>query len=222
MGALLPGFLAKPSAAPIQTNPLDDEFSIGGTKATVPTGGFINVVIMENNGTWKATEWVFRKTTDLDRTFACVEIVDENGKPKPFIGNKDANPRTHAFTITVPDGPDVVGSYDLTIIIHPNKGCQGTNVDTLTLLSGFGVDNFPVAVDDTYSTNEDTALKVTARNVAVLANDTDVDPGDTKTVTEVNGISAAVGNTIKLPSFGALLTLQADGSFDYDPIGHFD
>ena len=44
--------------------------------------------------------------------------------------------------------------------------------------------------------------------------------GDTKTVVAVNGQSAAVGKTITLPS-GALVTLQADGSYWYDPHGSF-
>ena len=40
-------------------------------------------------------------------------------------------------------------------------------------------------------------------------------------VTAVNGSPAAVGNPVALAS-GALLTLNVDGSFDYDPNGQFD
>src|SRR5207248_6034002 len=51
--------------------------------------------------------------------------------------------------------------------------------------------------------------------------DTDVDAGDTKTVVAVNAQSAAVGTPIALAS-GALVTVQADGSYRYDPNGQFE
>src|SRR5205085_6005456 len=65
---------------------------------------------------------------------------------------------------------------------------------------------------------EDQILLVAAPGV--LANDTDVDAGDTKTVVAVNAQSAAVGTPIALAS-GAVLTVQADGSYRYDPHGKF-
>ena len=56
---------------------------------------------------------------------------------------------------------------------------------------------------------------------AVLANDTDGDTGDTKTVTKVNDADENVGTEIALDS-GALLTLNADGSYRYDLNGQFE
>ena len=50
--------------------------------------------------------------------------------------------------------------------------------------------------------------------------DDDAD-GDSLQVTSVNGSLSDVGTQITLSS-GALLTLNADGSFDYDPNGGFD
>ena len=50
--------------------------------------------------------------------------------------------------------------------------------------------------------------------------DSDVD-SDTLTVTQVNGLGANVGSQITLAS-GALLTLNADGTFDHDPNGQFE
>lgn len=70
----------------------------------------------------------------------------------------------------------------------------------------------------TASTGEANPLIVTAAN-GVLGNDFDPD-GTAVTVTAVNGSSGAVGNTISLAS-GALLRLNADGSYDYDPNGAF-
>ena len=54
----------------------------------------------------------------------------------------------------------------------------------------------------------------------VLTNDSDLNQ-DQLVVTEVNGSSAAVGSQIVLAS-GAQLTVQADGTFDYDPNGQFE
>ena len=54
----------------------------------------------------------------------------------------------------------------------------------------------------------------------VVSNDIDLDK-DTLTVTEVNGSGAAIGNQITLAS-GALLTMNADGTFDWDPNGQYE
>ena len=72
----------------------------------------------------------------------------------------------------------------------------------------------PVANDDVGSTDEDTPLVVSAA-LGVLSNDTDAE-GDSLMVTMVNGSSSDVGTAITLPS-GATLTLNADGSYSYDP-----
>jgi VCBS repeat-containing protein len=65
-----------------------------------------------------------------------------------------------------------------------------------------GINNPPVAVNDAYSTNEDTALNTPAPGV--LSNDTDAD-GDTLTVAKVTN-----------PSHGTV-TLNNNGSFTYTP-----
>ncbi len=64
----------------------------------------------------------------------------------------------------------------------------------------------PIAVDDGYATNEDTSLSVPARGL--LLNDTDVDlPLDTLAVVAGNFTS----------DLGASVTVNANGSFVYDP-----
>ena len=78
-----------------------------------------------------------------------------------------------------------------------------------------GVNDPPTAVDDTGTTNEDTPLNVAAPGV--LANDTDVDPGDTKTVVALNGTGTL---TQALPS-GASVTINANGSYTYNPLSAF-
>ena len=86
------------------------------------------------------------------------------------------------------------------------------------MIFGFATESInepPVAVNDTATTDEDTAV-----NISVLANDSDPD-NNSLTVTAVNGNAIAVGTAITLSS-GALLTLNADGTFTYDPNGQFD
>lgn len=70
-----------------------------------------------------------------------------------------------------------------------------------------------------YGVSENATLSVSGAN-GVLQNDSDAD-GDSLTVTEVNGNGANVGNQITLAS-GALLMVNSDGSFDYDPNGQFE
>ncbi|GAA0650730.1 beta strand repeat-containing protein [Brevundimonas lenta] len=77
------------------------------------------------------------------------------------------------------------------------------------------IDNLPaVAVDDTASTGESAVL-----NGTVVGNDSDPD-GPALTVSAVNGSAANVGTQITLAS-GALLTLNANGTYSYDPNGVF-
>lgn len=73
------------------------------------------------------------------------------------------------------------------------------------------------ANDDEFETSED---DVFSGNV-LDDNSNGVDLGLNIVVTAVNGAAASVGQQITLAS-GALLTLNADGTFDYDPNGQFE
>lgn len=83
-----------------------------------------------------------------------------------------------------------------------------------------GANDGPMAENDSNTTNEDTALASDAAT-NLLANDFDVDLGDTLHVAAVNGVAADVGAEITLAS-GALLTVNADGSYLYNPNGKFE
>ncbi|MDQ3332230.1 MAG: Ig-like domain-containing protein, partial [Planctomycetota bacterium] len=77
----------------------------------------------------------------------------------------------------------------------------------------------PVAKDDAVATDENTVLtgNVLADNGFGADSDADADP---ITVAVVNGNAGAVGTMITLAS-GAKLTVNANGSFTYDPSGAF-
>ncbi|BAZ29674.1 hypothetical protein NIES4074_21210 [Cylindrospermum sp. NIES-4074] len=103
----------------------------------------------------------------------------------------------------------------------PNRSGSGqTYVVFGKRATGLDLNQPPLAIDDAFSTNQD---KVFNGNV-LIANPTapDSDPdNNTLTVTQVNGNAAAVGNEITLTS-GALLILNSNGSFVYNPNGQFD
>ena len=94
--------------------------------------------------------------------------------------------------------------------------------DTATVNIAINVSNIsPVAQDDAVATDEDTPLiggNVFADNGNGIDDDAD---GDPISVIAVNGSGASVGNQIVLVS-GALLTLNANGTFNYDPNGSFE
>ena len=83
----------------------------------------------------------------------------------------------------------------------------GSNVIDNLFGSMVTITNFPVAVDDAYSVNEDNILTVSVAQ-GVLANDSDAD-GDPLTAVLVSGTSSGT------------LALNSDGSFTYTPDANF-
>jgi VCBS repeat-containing protein/YD repeat-containing protein len=101
-----------------------------------------------------------------------------------------------------------------------DDGNGGTDTATVTITIN-GANDAPTAADDAASTDEDTAI--TSGDVfADNGSGADSDPdGDSFTVSEVNGASGDVGGQVTLAS-GALLTLNANGTFAYDPNDAFE
>jgi VCBS repeat-containing protein len=87
-----------------------------------------------------------------------------------------------------------------------NDSQADSNTATVTITVS-AVNNAPVAVNDAYSTNEDTALNRAAPGV--LSNDTDAD-GDNLTAVKVSN-----------PSHGSV-TLNSNGSFTYTPTSNYN
>ena len=104
-------------------------------------------------------------------------------------------------------------------------GENGANPDSDSagqsyVVFGSASNSAPDAVDDTVTTDEDTPLSGSVFADNGNGADTDTD-GDDLTITDVNGRAASVGTSITLDS-GARLTLNANGSFDYDPNNQFE
>ncbi len=118
-----------------------------------------------------------------------------------FGGLATGETDTDSFTYTISDGLDGTDSATATITIN-------------------GENEAPVAQDDAATVAESGA--VSGDVLADNGNGIDEDAnGDTLTVSEVNGVDTNVGTQITLTS-GALLTVNANGTFDYDPNGAFD
>jgi len=121
--------------------------------------------------------------------------------------------------ITVDDNTDLdyetTSNYTLTVEVD-----DGSLTDTATVTVNVNdVNEAPTASDDTATTEEDTEFNVNAAN-GVLSNDTDPEY-DVLTVSAVEGAVTDVGSQVTLTS-GALLALNSDGSFTYDPNGQYE
>jgi VCBS repeat-containing protein len=118
----------------------------------------------------------------------------------PVNGRATVNPDG---TITYTPNPDFCGTDSFTYKACDPAGACDTATVTIHVTC---VNDAPVAQDDSYTTNEDTPLVVSAPGV--LGNDYDVD-GDPLTAVLVSG-----------PAHGTL-ALNPDGSFTYTPNSKF-
>ncbi len=114
-------------------------------------------------------------------------------------------------------GETATDSFTYTI----SDGNGGTSQATVRITIN-GRNDPPVAENDSTSTDADVVLA----NENVLndngnGEDSDPDSNDTLVVTEINGNSSDIGQEITLPS-GALLTLNSDGTYSYNPNGQYD
>src|SRR6185436_1025115 len=102
----------------------------------------------------------------------------------------DANGATASTTLTI----NITGTNDAPIAVADSNGADAVTE------SGVNPGNTPFAGDPSATGN-------------VLTNDTDVDTGDTKAVSEVNGSAANLGNAVT-GTYGSL-TLGANGTWTY-------
>lgn len=99
------------------------------------------------------------------------------------------------------------GFIGLDTFTYTVQGAEGTDTATVTV-NVVNVNEAPAAVNDAYSTQEDTPLTISA--AGVKGNDSDPDAGDTLSAVLVTG-----------PGNGTL-SLNANGSFTYTPGANFN
>ncbi|MBE2169794.1 VCBS domain-containing protein, partial [Cobetia sp. 2AS1] len=130
-----------------------------------------------------------------------------------------------SYTYTLDNTDSVIQALDVgdsltdTFTYEISDGQGGTDTALLTITIN-GTNDAPVATDDASTTDEDTAL-ATADTTNVLVNDIDVDADSALVVSQVNGSGANVGQPVT-GSEGGDFTLNADGSWSFDPSGDFE
>ena len=167
--------------------------------------------------------------SDANGDIFTVSLVNGSGAN---VGQAQAGSTGGLFTIN-PDGSysfdpgtdfDALNTGDtqttaITYTIDDGNG--GTSTATVTVtVNGISPNNPPTAQDDDLATDETTAI-----NGSVFANngngvDSDLD-GDVFTVSDVNNSVSDVGMAVA-GSTGGLFTINANGSYDFDPNGDFD
>jgi len=129
-------------------------------------------------------------------------------------GTYDYDPNGSFETLAVGDTDTDSFAYEV------SDGNGGTATATVTITIN-GVNDAPIAQPDGEITDEDTAFSDSVLTDNGNGVDADPDTTDTLTVTEVNGTAIVSGGTITLPS-GALLTMNDDGTYSYNPNGQFE
>jgi len=173
----------------------DDPTAVDDSPAVGEDSGGTTVAVLANDTDPDTSDVLSVASIDETGTTGDVTLVGGVVTYSPdgqFNALKVGTNGTDTFTYTVSDGNG------------------GTDVATVTVTIT-GANDPPNAVDDTGTTDEDTTLSQIAPGV--LTNDTDPDTGDTKTVTELNGSATLTGTSIE----GAAVTINADGSYSYNP-----
>jgi hypothetical protein len=196
--------------------------------ATTPEDTHIDVPVLDNDTTGEI-EFETRYPTFEQNEGNKVSNTVPGGQGVPLTEEQmmfgvDRLGVPAAATITnvsTPANGTAVLRPDNTIRYTPRANFFGNDTFTYTISNGISSDTAtvsvtvtpvndpPEAVDDRFSTQEETPLM---RNV--LDNDIDVD-GDTLTVVAINGNAGNVGMQINLTN--GTLTLNANGAFTYTP-----
>ncbi|MGI9356057.1 MAG: beta strand repeat-containing protein [Rhizobiaceae bacterium] len=209
----------------------DDLALAGGLQPASAVYGGVNV--FSQSGVGDAQDIL---ETTLTNIFAAVGSNPDTGIVSGILATNGGSVQTIAIasggvaadagddSVLPPDAFDLDGDANTTETI-PFDG-RGVGFDRVVgTSSDIGAFEIPPdqpadAMGDTFSTDEATAINGVSSVFADNGSGADTDPDSPLTVTMVNGNASDVGNQITLPS-GAELTLNADGTFTYDPNGAF-
>jgi hypothetical protein len=186
----------------------DVDAASGNVTATVSVDyGLLNAsagtsgVVLSGSGT---------ATVTISGTLAQInDFLSTNGTSSfGYVPNTDTPPASTTLHLQVNDNGNTGSGGSLSSTIHNS---------TINITA---VDDPPVAQPDAVTTAENAVVNGNVFNNNGSGVDSDVD-GPPLQVSAVNGVSASVGQTITLPS-GAKLTLNANGTFSYDPNGAYN
>ena len=159
-------------------------------------------------------------------TLSITQVEDDPAN----LGKATAGQRGGTFTINADGswsfdpGTDfqslAPGEYRSTGLSYTVSDGQGGTATTALLMWVRGTNDPPEASDDFSATDKDSVL--TASADALLLNDYDIDnAADTLSITAVSSATANVGTATR-GSHGGQFTVNADGSWRFDPDGDFD
>jgi len=179
-------------------------------------GAFFDIRLPNGARIGSSSEWLVSETQQAGWTEA--DFDDSAWVNATEYGGPNADPWGPAFGAIAPFLP--ASSPGQWIWTDDNRGDNEVYFRFVVPGSPPPVNQAPVAAPDNFATDEDTAVigNLLDDNGAQVDSDPD---GDPLVVSAVNGVAAAVGNEITLAS-GALLTVNADGTFRYDPNGQFE
>ncbi|MCA9245856.1 MAG: tandem-95 repeat protein, partial [Planctomycetales bacterium] len=186
--------------------------------------------VLSDSGNLLTDDDGFGVDSDVDGGVLAVAGVDAETDPASDVagvyGTLDWN-ADGSYTYTLDNaslavqslGEGEVVTDTFTYTLSDSQG--GTATASLTVAIT-GANDAPIASDNAYSTDEDSiATGDVIGDDTGAGPDSDVDANDTLAVTHVNGDAIQSGVEFALPS-GALLTINADGTFEYDPNGLFN
>jgi len=179
------------------------------TNATVPGGGMLAFIdVAPNLPVALNDSYIMVEDGSLNVVAPGVLVNDTGPSPLTAVltspvtaGNLVLNASDGSFSYTPPANFSGGASFNYVA----NDGSFDSNVANVSIFVS-PVNDAPQAVDESYSTNQDTALSITAPGV--LLNDTDVD-GDVLT------------SVVQSLPINGSLSLSADGSFNYVPVTGF-
>jgi VCBS repeat-containing protein len=169
----------------------DAPVAIADTGKAIEDGGVVVVDVLANDTDIDAGDTKALVSTDTTGTIGAVSIVD---------GKLAYDPGAHFQSLGV--GATAVDTFSYTM--KDSGGVERSATVTMTVT---GVNDAPVAHTDTASVFEKQSV-----TIDVLANDTDVDAGDTKAIVSADHVSA-LGGTVTVVNGALQYTANAD-TFD--------
>lgn len=173
--------------------------------------------VLEDSGSTSIPNWATQIAPAAGLLASPVRALDEQSQLIDFTVSVD-RPELFAIQPTISSSgainfttaQNAFGIAVLTVRAVDRGPSGGLNQNTSTAatvtINITGTNDAPVAVNDSYTTSENSVLTIAA--VGLLGNDSDVD-GNTDSI-------SAVARTIR-SNLDAVVTISADGSFTYDP-----
>ncbi|WP_298303488.1 Ig-like domain-containing protein [uncultured Erythrobacter sp.] len=212
---LPPGLTIDPATG-IISGTLDIDASQGG-----PSGDGVYPVTLtadDGNGGTVSQDFIWTVTNPAPTAVNDVASTDEDTAVNIAVLPNDTDPDGDPLTVVSASAPNgtVVIEADGTLTYTPDPDFNGQDTITYTISDGNGgsstaavivtvnpVNDAPVAVDDSVTTDEDTPV-----TIGVLGNDSDVD-GDDLTVTSATSPDGTV-------------TINPDGTLEFTPDPNFN